>query len=101
MLSPPACRASESSLGLVSYLHVFGDERGAIVLQSPRCHLLRLSGLHAHDYVAVPRPSMFAIVFAWPRRMIRMRVVPANQVETVSPGGFLCIARVFGSHEKA
>src|SRR5882762_181500 len=72
----------------------------AIVIQSPGGHFLRRAVLHAHDDVAVPRPRVIPIELARPRRMVRMRMIPANDVHTALARRFLRSHDVFGSDRK-
>src|SRR5882762_6492275 len=67
---------------------------GAIVTQTPRRHVLRLAVGHANDHVAIPRPGMFAIVLARLRRMVRMRMIPADHVQILFASRFLRIAYI-------
>src|SRR5579859_7152757 len=64
-------------------LNCFGRKLLAIVIQPPRSHILRLTFGDADDDVAVPRPCVLAIVFARARRMIRMRVIPPNDIQAL------------------
>ena len=72
--------------GRFNRLRVVG---GAIVAQAPGRHFARLAGLHADDDVAVPRPGVLAIEFAGARRSVRMRVIPAEQLDALFARGFL------------
>lgn len=63
-------------------LDALGREANAIVREPPGRDLPRLALLHADNDVAVPGPSVRAVEFAGQRRMIRMGMVPAHQVET-------------------
>src|SRR5260370_11958914 len=73
----------------------------AVIAQAPRSHLRRLAVSHADNHIAIPRPGMLAIILAGPRWMIRMRMIPAYDVQFLFPGGFLRIAHVFGGDRKA
>src|SRR5882672_4759688 len=77
----------------VANFDAFGRKLLPIIIQSPGCHLLRRPVLHAHDNVAVPRPGVISVKLAGPRRMIRMRMIPANDVQPM-------LARLFfrGQH---
>src|SRR5690348_1115188 len=59
------------------------------VIEPPRAHFARLRFFHLKNDVAVPRPGMFAVIFARSSRRIRMRMVPANQVPALCHGLFL------------
>src|SRR5215475_1873087 len=71
-----------------------------IVLQPPRSHLLRLALGNAHDDVAVPRPRMITVVLARPRRMIWMRVIPADNVKSLLARSLFRFNHVLRSHRK-
>src|SRR5260370_8310501 len=75
--------------------------RRAVIAQAPRSPLRRLAVSHADNPIAIPRPGMLAIILAGPRWMIRMRMIPAYDVQFLFPGGFLRIAHVFGGDRKA
>src|SRR5216684_524301 len=66
--------------GAVANFDVFGRKLLPIVIQSPGSHFLRRPVLYAHDDVAVPWPGVIAIILAGPRRMVRMRMIPAHDV---------------------
>src|SRR5216684_4307047 len=51
-------------------LNPFRRKLLAVVVQTPRSHVLGRAVLHAHDNVAVPRPGVIAVIFAWPRRIV-------------------------------
>src|SRR5207302_6822767 len=73
----------------------------AVVIQTPGSHLLGRAVLHAHNDVAVPWPSMVAIIFAWPRRMVRMRMVPADHFEALIACRLFRSKNVLRSHRKS
>ena len=70
--------------------------RGAVVAQSPGIHIARLAGLHADDDVTVPGPRVITIVLAGAGWMIRVRMIPANQLEILCARGLFGEADVFG-----
>src|SRR5882672_8924780 len=84
----------------VANFDAFGRKLLPIIIQSPGCHLLRRPVLHAHDNVAVPRPSMISIELAGPCRMIRMRMIPAHDVEPMRACLFFRSHDVFRSYRK-
>src|ERR1041384_2730565 len=53
----------------------FRRKRMAIIVQTPRSHILRRAIVHADDDVAIPRPGVILIELAGPRGMIRMRMI--------------------------
>src|SRR5882762_10513138 len=69
---------------------------GAIVAQAPRRHVLRLAVGHTNDHIAIPRPGMLAIVLAGLRRMIGMRMIPADYVQVLVASRFLRVAHILG-----
>src|SRR5260370_28463264 len=73
----------------------------AVVAQSPRSHLLRLALGYAHDDVAVPRPSVLAVILAGSRRMIRMRMIPAHHIQSPVPPALLRIPYILSRHAQA
>src|SRR6266852_175798 len=93
-------RAAALERSAVANFDSFGRKLLPIVIQSPRRHLLRRAGLHADDDVAVPRPCVIPIELARPRRMVRMRMIPANNVHTALARGFFRSHDVFGSDRK-
>src|SRR5215467_4840483 len=66
-----------------------------VVVQSPGRHIRRLAAHHAYDDVAVPGPGMIAVKQARPRGVVRVRMIPANHVESAVAGGFLGRQDVF------
>src|SRR6266446_1550448 len=82
-------------------LNPFRRKLLAVVVQTPRSHVLGRAVLHAHDDVAVPRPGVIAVIFAWPRRMVWMRMIPADHFEALVACRFFCRHNVFGGHRKA
>src|ERR1700694_2021555 len=74
---------------------------GTVVAQAPRGHLRRLTVGYAHYDIAVPRPCVFAIVFAWLRRMVRMRMIPADHIQVLLLGCLFRIAHIFGGDGEA
>src|SRR5882762_2637827 len=67
---------------------------GAIVTQTPRRHILRLAVGYAYDHIAIPRPSMLAIILAGLRRMIGVRMIPADHVQVFFTSRVLRIAHI-------
>src|ERR1041384_26066 len=61
--------------GAVANLDTFRRKRMAIIVQTPRSHILRRAIVHADDDVAIPRPGVILIELAGPRGMIRMRMI--------------------------
>jgi len=55
---------------------------------------------HANDHIAIPRPGMFAIVLARLRRMIGVRMIPADHVQILFASRFLRIATSSAVSEK-
>src|SRR6266849_674779 len=72
----------------------------AVVPQAPRSHFRGLAAGHADDHVAVPGPSMLAVILAWARGMIGMRMIPAHDVQFLLPRRFLRIAHILGGNGK-
>src|SRR5713101_1645013 len=72
------------------HFHLLGLEARPAVRQPPAGHLPGLALGHTEDDVAVPRPGVLAVILARQRWVIRMRVVPADQLES----GLFC--RLFG-----
>src|SRR5437660_1123303 len=62
-------------------LDTFGRKGLAIVTQAPRSHILRRAMVHADDDVAIPRPGVILIILAGLRRMIRMRMIPPDDLQ--------------------
>src|SRR5207302_6929065 len=87
--------------GAMANLNSLGRKLLAVVIQTPGSHLLGRAVLHAHNDVAVPWPSMVAIIFAWPRRMVRMRMVPADHFEALIARRLFRGKNVFRSHRKS
>src|SRR6266850_229020 len=87
--------------GAAANFDAFGRKFLPVVIQSPGGHLLRCTVLHAHDDVAVPRPRVIPIELARPRRMVRMRMIPAHDVHIVRARLFFRSHDVFGSDGKA
>src|SRR6266403_748039 len=87
--------------GAMASLNSLGRKPLAVVVQTPGGHVLRRAVLHAHDDVAVPRPRVVAVIFAWPRRMVGMRMVPADHFKTLLARRFFRCQDVLGSHGKA
>src|SRR5882672_6895818 len=86
--------------GAVANFDAFGRKFLPIVIQPPGGHLLRRAVLHAHDYVAIPLPGVISVEVAGPRRMVRMRMIPAHDVHIARACRFLRSHYVFGSHGK-
>src|SRR6266705_2000044 len=72
-----------------------------IIVQAPGGHVLRRAMVHADDDIAVPRPGMIAVIVAGPRRMIRMRMVPAYHFQPLRLRGFVCFEHVLPSYREA
>src|SRR5437773_11743743 len=88
-ISFPHCfAAAEPDRSAVPSLNPFGRTPFAVVGQAPGGHLLRRAFLLAHDDVAVPRPGMIAVILAGARRMVRVRMIPADNIESVLARGF-------------
>src|SRR5215467_11922923 len=73
----------------------------AIIVQAPRSHVLRRAMVYADNNVAVPRPGMILIKLAGPRGMIRMRMVPADDFQSLRLCGFVGLEHVFRGDDKA
>src|SRR5882672_7387470 len=86
--------------GAVANFDSFGRKLLPIIIQSPGRHFLRRAVLHAHDDVAVPRPRVIPIELARPRRVVRMRMIPAHDIHTTLARRFLRSHDVFGSDRK-
>ncbi len=56
--------------------------------------------LHADDDVAVPRPGVIAVIFAGPRRMVGMRMIPADDFEALLACRLFRRKNVLRSHRK-
>src|SRR5215831_5165538 len=67
----------------------------------PRGHVLRGAILHADDDVAVPRPSMVLIILARARGMIRMRMIPADDLQTLRLRSLVGLEHIFSRHGKS
>src|SRR6266850_7384992 len=101
-ISFPRCSLVDAlDRSAVANFDAFGRKLLPVVIQSPGRHFLRCAVLHAHDDVAVPRPRVIAIELARPRRMVRMRMIPANDVQPMAARLFLRSHDIFGSHRKA
>src|SRR2546430_10279548 len=87
--------------GALLYLISFRRNLLPVVVQPPRSHVLWLALRHADDDVAVPRPGVIAIVLARTRRMIRVRVIPANNIQPLLPCGLFRIEYVLRRDGKA
>src|SRR5882762_3564217 len=74
--------------------------RQPIVIQPPGSHLRRLAAHHAHDDVAVPRPSVLAVKLAGPGRMIGMRMIPAHDLHALFSGHSFGVAHILRGHRK-
>src|SRR5215470_14501406 len=76
---------SRSGLGmnLDSFLRIFF----AIVVEPPGGHFLGNSLLHVHDNVTEPRPGVVPVVLAGRSRMIRVRVIPTDQIHPLNLSG--------------
>src|SRR5713226_9455762 len=73
------------------HFHLLRLEARPVVRQPPRGHVPGLAPGHAEDDVAVPRPGVLAVILAGQRWVVRMRVVPTDQLQP----GLLC--RLFGN----
>src|SRR5690348_9341475 len=72
----------------------------AVVIQAPRSHLLRVALGYADNDIAVPRPSVLAVILAGSCRMIRMRVIPAHYIQSLLARGLLRMPYIFRGHRK-
>jgi hypothetical protein len=72
----------------------------AVVGEKPGSHIAGLAAGHAHDYIAVPGPSMLAIIFAGLGRMIGMGMIPADEVQSLIFGSALGGAKILGRNGK-
>ena len=81
--------------------NIFALKIAAIVGEPPGSHFFRNFVGHAYDNVAVPRPGMIAIVLAGTRRMIRMRMIPSDDFQTLVGCCFLGVQDVLAGDRKA
>src|SRR5258708_12864543 len=81
----------ESGHGAIANLDVLRRIFLSVVIQSPRGHFRRRSAHHADDHVAVPRPGVLAVKRAGPRRMIGMRMIPAEDFQAPLTGRFFAL----------
>src|ERR1700733_15767362 len=72
----------------------------AIVRQPPRIYILPFPRLNTDDHVAIPRPRMLAIKLTRPRRSIRMRMIPSEQLKPRTPRRRIRIAHIFRRNRK-
>src|SRR2546422_11001304 len=75
-IDPPSINSSEWR-----YLHLFLIELRPVVFQPPRFHVFGEALHHAGDDITVPRPGVLPVILAGSRRMIRVRVVPADHLQ--------------------
>src|ERR1700730_10039404 len=73
----------------------------AIILESPGGQILWISRFHAYDHVAVPRPGVLTVEFAGPRRVIGMRMIPSQQVQSTLGCSAFGSAKIFRRNRKA
>src|SRR5689334_7911823 len=102
MITLTAMVASPFSLhrGALTNLNRLRGKLLPVIAQPPGSHLLRCPVHYADDHVAVPGPRMVPIVLAWPRWMIRMRVIPAYDLESLRVRRLLCLQHVARRHRK-
>src|SRR4051812_18972108 len=76
-------------------------ERGAVVFEQPRRHRRGLAAHDGYDHVREHRPRVVQVVLGWTRRVIRVRVIEAEELEAAS--GRLALGRlvVGGADEEA
>src|SRR4029077_10203307 len=72
----------------------------SIVVQAPGGHILGRAVLHVDDDIAVPRPSVIAVILAGPSRMVGVRMIPADDFEALLARGFLGFKNILCSHRK-
>src|SRR6266567_1283932 len=87
--------------GAMANLDAFRRKRAAIIVQTPGSHVLRRAIVHADDDVAIPWPGVILIELAGARGMIRMRMIPANDFETLRLRRFVGFEHVFRGDDKA
>src|SRR5207248_11676994 len=87
--------------GAMTNLDGFVRKGLASVTQATRSHILRRAFVHADDDVAIPWPGVILIVLARSRWMIRMRMIPPDDLQ---PLGLRCLVgfqHIFCGHRKA
>src|SRR5258708_39589708 len=90
------CAPTRSTGGAIANGNLLAGVGGAIVTQTPRRHVLRLAVGHAHDHIAIPWPGMLAVIQAGLRRMIRVRMIPADHVQVLVASRFFRVAHILG-----
>src|SRR5260370_24986066 len=86
--------------GAVSNLDSLGRKLGAVFVQTPGSHVRRSAVGHADDNVAIPGPSVIAVILAGPRRMVGMRMIPADDFKALGAGRFFRRENVLGGDGK-
>src|ERR1700731_1289995 len=86
---------------VVANRNVFAGIRGTVVAQAPRSHLRRLAVGYAHYDIAVPRPSVLAIVLALLRRVVRMGMILTDHIQFLFLRRLFRVAYIFGGDGKA
>src|SRR5260370_40519817 len=86
--------------GAVANLNPFGGKLRAVVIQTPGGHVLGRAVLHADDDVAVPRPRVISVILPRPRRMVGMRLIPADHFESLVACRLFRRENVFRGHRK-
>src|SRR5690242_4831545 len=79
----------------------FRRKLAAIVAETPGSHVLRHALLNTDDHVAVPRPGVVAIVHARLRGVVGMRVIPADDVQSLLARFLICDDYIFRAYGKA
>src|SRR5260370_37589086 len=69
--------------GAMANLNPLGRKLLAVVVQPPGSHVLRRAVMHADDDVAIPRPGVVAVIFAWARAMVGSSMIPSDDFETL------------------
>src|SRR5260370_16835158 len=82
-------------------LNPLGRKLHAVIVQPPGSDVLRRAVMHADDDVAIPRPGVVAVIFAWARRMVGMRMIPSDHFETLLASGLFRRQDVYRGHRKA
>src|SRR4029077_17950549 len=96
-------RPLEGALVSGAYLdrrNVLLQKSRPVIFQTPGSHVPRHSGVDAEDDIAVPWPGMIAVVVAWSRRMVGMRMIPADHFQSLRPRGLFCVSHIVRSHGK-
>src|SRR5205807_6867845 len=95
-IDPPSIYGSEWR-----YLHLFLIELRPVVFQPPRFHVFGEVLHHAGDDITVPRPGVLAVILAGSRRMIWVRVVPADHLQAALTRRLLSRAKIFRRNHEA